>query len=398
MQAVAQSWLVLTLTGSSTAIGAVLGLQSLPVLLFAPYGGLIADRFDKRRLMITLQILMGVQALVLGLLVVTHSVSLWEIFALAFVLGLNNCFEIPARQSFVLELVGTAQLRNAVSLNSTIVNAARTIGPAVAGLLIATLGVGVCFLLNAASFGAVVYSLASMDTSTLQPSEPAGRAHGQLREGLRYVAREPRLAIPLVMLAIVGTLAWEFQVTLPVLARQTFSGDATTYGFLTASMGIGAVFGGLVSATRGRTGLPAITLAGALFGAAILLASVSPNLILTFVAMGAVGWTNVRYLASTSSTLQLESAPSMRGRVMSLWAVAMLGSTPIGGPLIGWVISETSARVGLAVGGLACLAAAGIGVAVLSRRRSLQPTRGPGAYGTPASSSDLPFTSSEEAD
>ncbi len=367
MQSVAQSWLVYTLTHSSTALGFVIALQTLPVLVLGPYGGVIADRVDKRRLMIVLQSMMGVQALVLGLLTVTHVVRFWELCVLAVVLGLNNTFENPARQSFVLEMVGGEQVRNAVSLNSTMVNAARAVGPAVAGLLIASVGVGVCFLVNATSFIAVVYSLTSMDKSALRPSVPTGRERGQLREGFRYVAREPRIGIPLLMMAIVGTLAYEFQVTLPVVAKQTFHGGATTYGFLTAAMGAGAVIGGLVTATRGRTGLRTLTMAGALFGVMILLASVSPVLAAEFVALAAVGWTSVTFLATGNSTLQLESEPSMRGRVMSLWAVAFLGSTPVGGPLIGWIVAAASARVGLAVGGASCLVAAAIGFVAMSK-------------------------------
>lgn len=213
MQSVAQSWLVYTLTRSSTDLGLVVALQALPVLLLGPYAGVVADRVDKRRLMVVLQALMGVQALALGVLSVTHAVHFWQVCLLAVVLGLNNTFENPARQAFVLEMVGPDQLRNAVSLNSTMVNAARAVGPAVAGLLIATAGVGVCFLINAASFVAVVASLVTMDLSKLDPSPPAGRSKGQLREGLRYVGREPRLLFPLVMMGIVGTLAYEFRLS-----------------------------------------------------------------------------------------------------------------------------------------------------------------------------------------
>jgi len=367
MQSVAQSWLVFTITHSSTAIGGVLALQTLPVLILGPYAGVIADRVDKRHLMIVLQSFMGVQALVLGVLAVTHVVRFWEVCVLAVVLGLNNTFENPSRQSFVLEMVGPDEVRNAVSLNSTMVNAARAVGPAVAGLLIATVGVGVCFLVNSVSFIAVVYSLVSMDESALKPSKPTERAKGQLREGLRYVARTPRLGVPLLMMGIVGTLAYEFQVTLPVVAKQTFHGGAATYGFLTASMGIGAVVGGLVTATRGRTGLRTLTLAGAMFGIAFLVASVAPVLALEFVALGAVGWGSVTFLATGNSTLQLEADPSMRGRVMALWAVAFLGSTPVGGPLIGWIVAVASARVGLAVGGVSCFVAAGLGLVAMSK-------------------------------
>src|SRR3984957_472185 len=334
MQSVAQSWLVFTVTHSAAAIGFVLALQTLPVLLLAPYGGVIADRVDKRRFLIILQSLMGVQALVLGILVVTQSVMFWEICVLALVLGLNNCFETPTRQAFMLEMVGSEQLRNAVSLNSTMVNAARVVGPAVAGLLIATVGVGVCFLINAVSFVAVVFSLTSMDPKALKPSPPTQRARGQLREGLRYVGAEPRLWVPLLMAGIVGMLAWEFQVTLPVVAKQTFGGNAASYGFLTAALGFGAVIGGLFTATRGRTGLRTMTFAATGFGVGMLCVALAPTLATGFVAMALTGFAAICFMSTGNATLQLEATPSMRGRVMSLWAVGFRGSQSGGGPLL----------------------------------------------------------------
>jgi MFS family permease len=367
MQSVAQSWLVFTVTHSATAIGFVLALQTLPVLTLAPYGGVIADRVNKRRLLIVLQSMMGLQALVLGILAVTHKVTFWEICLLAVVLGLNNCFETPARQAFMREMVGPEHVRNAIGLNSTMVNAARAVGPAVAGLLIATVGVGVCFLINAVSFIAVVYSLTSMDSKALKPSPPAPRAKGQLREGIRYVAGEPRLWVPLVMAGIVGTLAYEFQVTLPVLAKQTFGGNAATYGFLTAAMGFGAVFGGLTTATRGRTGPRPMTLAATGFGVTMLCVAIAPTLAIAFVAMAVTGFAAITFMATGNSTLQLESAPSMRGRVMALWAVGFMGSTPIGGPAVGWIVQVAGARVGLAVGGLSCLIAAALGILAMRK-------------------------------
>jgi MFS family permease len=236
MQMTAQSWLVLTLTNSSTDLGLIVALQTLPVLLLGPYGGVIADRVDKRRLMVVLQSVMGIQALALGLLTVTGAVRLWEIGLLAALLGLNNAFENPARQSFMLEMVGEEHLRNAVSLNSVLVNVARAIGPAVAGILIATAGDGVCFLVNAVSFVAVVTSLIRLDHSSLHPSPPTGREPGQLREGLRYIRRTPELRIPLLMMAIVGCLGYEFQVSLPVMARQGLHTGAAGFGFMTAAM------------------------------------------------------------------------------------------------------------------------------------------------------------------
>ncbi|MGH9299993.1 MAG: MFS transporter, partial [Acidimicrobiales bacterium] len=378
MQSIAQSWLVYQLTRSSTALGLTVALQTLPILLLGPYGGVIADRIDKRRLMVILQSAMGVQALVLGVLTVTHLVRFWEICVLAVLLGINKTFENPARQTFVLEMVGPDELRNAVTLNSTLVNAARAVGPGVAGLLIATVGVGECFLLNAVSFIAVVFSLVTMDKSKLSPSRPTLRAKGQLREGLRYVAGEPKLGIPLLMMAIVGMLAYEFSVVLPVLAKQTFHGGAETYGFMSAAMGIGAVAGGLITAARGKVGMRPLSLAAIGLGLAILFAALSPVLSIEFLALAVVGWASLMFLATANTTLQLQAAPHMRGRVMSLWAVAFLGSTPIGGPLIGWVVASGGARVGLGVGGLSCLAAAALGLIVLWRMSKRQQGERPG--------------------
>ena len=373
MQATAQSWLVLTLTHSSTDLGFTVALQTLPVLLLAPYGGVVADRVDKRRLMIVLQIAMGFQALALGLLTVLGAVQFWQVCALAVILGLNNAFENSARQAFVREMVGKDELRNAITLNSVTVNAARAVGPAIGGVLIATVGIGVCFLLNAASFAAVVISLLIMDRSALRPSPPAGRASGQLREGLRYAARTPTIAIPLAMMSLVGLLAYEFQVTLPVLARQTFHGGAEAYGFMTAAMGVGAVIGGLFTAARGRTGLRPMIIASAGFGAAILACAFSPVLGLAYAALLFVGWASVSFIAIGNSTIQLSAEPSMRGRVIALWQVAFQGTTPIGGPAIGWIIAATGPRAGLAVGGASCFVAALGGIALARRSRPSPP-------------------------
>jgi MFS family permease len=369
MQMVAQSWLVLTLTNSSVLLGVVVALQALPVLLVGPYGGVVADRVDKRRLMIVLQSLMGVQALALGVLTVAGSIRFWEIAVLAAALGLNTAFENPARQAFILEMVGPAEVRNAVSLNSVMVNVARTVGPAVAGLVIAAGGEGVCFLLNAASFVAVVVSLLRLDLAQLQPSPPARRGPGQLRAGLAYVRRTPELALPLVLMAIVGTLTYEFQVSLPVLARRTLATGADGYGYMTAAMGIGAVVGGLFTAARGRTGLRPLTVAATLFGVFVLGAALAPDLPLELAGLALVGAASVSFIAVANSTLQLGSAPEMRGRVLALWFVAFQGSTPIGGPLVGWIVGAAGARAGLAVGAGAALAAAGIGAAALARAR-----------------------------
>jgi MFS family permease len=312
---------------------------------------------------------MGLLALTLGLLVITHEVQIWQVYALAFLLGVNNTFENPARQSFILELVGAKDLRNAVSLNSVMVNVARAVGPAVAGVIITAGGLGVCFLINAVSFIAVVTSLATLDVSKLQPSPPSGRAKGQLREGLRYVRSTPRLAISLTMMAVVGCLAYEFQVVLPVLARKTFHGNAEVYGAMTAAMGVGAILGGLVVAARGRTGVLAIVKSSALFGLAILAGALAPNLTVELIALLFVGATSIAVMTQANSTLQLEASPSMRGRVMALWAVAFLGSTPIGGPIAGFVSEQYGGRAGLLLGAAACFVAAAYGSWAVRRVR-----------------------------
>lgn len=368
MQMTAQAWLVLSLTRSSTALGAIVALQALPVLALAPYGGVVADRLDKRRLMIVLQIAMGVQALALGLLTVTGAVRVWEIGVLAAVLGLNTAFESPARQSFMLEMVGPEHLRNAVSLNSVLANIARTVGPAVAGVLIATVGDGVCFLLNAASFAAVVSSLATMDRTALNPTPPTPRASGQLRAGLSYVRGTPALAIPLLMMAAVGCLTYEFQVSLPYMASRGLHAGSAGFGFMTASMGIGAVIGGLVVAARGRTGPLPLVLAATAFGGAMALATVAPRLPFELGALALAGGASISFMSIGNSTLQLTAEPSMRGRVMSLWFVAFQGSTPIGGPIVGWVMGVLGPRGGLGLGALTCFIAAIVGLAALGRR------------------------------
>ncbi|HSZ06093.1 MAG TPA: MFS transporter [Solirubrobacteraceae bacterium] len=367
MQMAAQSWLVLTLTGSATTLGVIVALQTLPVLLLGPYGGVIADRIDKRRLMVILQVAMGVQALILGVLTVTGAVRVWEIGVLAALLGLNNAFENPARQAFMLEMVGGESLRNAVTLNSVMVNVARVIGPAVAGVLIATVGEGPCFLLNAASFVAVVASLTGLDRGAINPSPPSGREPGQLREGLRYVRRSPELGVPLAMMALAGALAYEFQVSLPVMARQGLHVGAAGYGFMTAAMGVGAVIGGLFVATKGKIGLPPLVAAASAFGVVLLLAAIAPDLPLELVALALAGGASISFMSTANSTLQLNAAPSMRGRVMALWFVAFQGSTPIGGPIVGWVMAQAGARAGLGLGGVTCLVVALLGLLALRR-------------------------------
>jgi MFS family permease len=281
---------------------------------------------------------------------------------------MNNAFENPSRQAFMLEMVGPENLRNAVSLNSVLVNVARIIGPAVAGLLIATVGEGVCFLANSASFIAVVFSLSTLDRSAIHPSPPSGREPGQLREGLRYVRRTPALAAPLAMMALVGCLAYEFQVSLPVMARDGLHVGAAGFGFMTAAMGVGAVIGGLLVAGMGRTGLATMIGAATAFGLFMLLAGWAPTLPLELVALALAGGASIAFMSTGNSTLQLEAEPSMRGRVMALWFVAFQGSTPIGGPIVGWVMEQAGARSGLLLGAVTCLVAAALGLLTVRRR------------------------------
>jgi MFS family permease len=367
MQTIAQSWLVLTLTHSGTALGLVAAAQFLPVLLLAPYGGLLADRVDKRRLLMATQSALGLLALALGLLTVTHVVELWMIVVVAVLFGAVNACDNPGRQAFAVEMVGRDRARNAITLNSILVNAARAIGPAVAGVLIALTGVGTCFLVNAASYAAVLVALAGMDGGALHPTPPAPRERGQVREGLRYVRSRGGLLLPLLMLGLIGTLAYEFSVVLPLLAHGTLQGGAGTYALLTSAMGSGAIVGGLFVAGHGHTGIRALSAAAAVFGVALTGAALSPTLPVAIIAMALVGAASVSFLATANTTLQLTAEPRFRGRVMALWSVAFMGSTPVGGPIVGWVSDALSPRGGLALGALACLAAAAIGTAAVRR-------------------------------
>ncbi len=265
----------------------------------------------------------------------------------------------------MLEMVGAEHLRNAVSLNSVLVNTARVIGPAVAGILIATVGEGICFLVNAASFVAVVASLTTMNHAALSPTEPTPRARGQLRDGLRYVRDTPELAVPLLMMAAVGCLTYEFQVSLPVMASRGLHVGSAGFGFMTGAMGLGAVFGGLLVAARGKIGVRPLTLAAAGFGIAMSWATLAPSIAVELIALMFVGWASISFMSMGNSTLQLTAEPGMRGRVMSLWFVSFQGSTPIGGPIVGWLMAMAGARAGLGIGAVTCFVVALAGLAAL---------------------------------
>jgi MFS family permease len=373
MQSVAQAWLVLELTHSATWLGLVVALQFVPILFLGPYGGVLIDRVDKQRLLIGTQIAAAAQALVLAVLTLTDVVTLGWVLVLSLMLGLINVLDNPGRQAFLREMVEAGETRNAVSLNSVLVNVARAVGPAIAGVLIATVGVGTCFVVNAASFLAVIAAYVSMDRGRLHSSAPLARAPRQVRDGFAYVRRTRQLLIPLLMMAIVGTLTYEFQVVLPTFATDTFNGDARTFGVITAAMGIGAVIGGLASAGRQTVGIAPLVAAATVFGIADLVTALAPTVPFAAMALVACGAGSVWFLSIGNSTLQLVAKPEMRGRVMALWSVAFLGSTPIGGPIVGWVAEHAGPRWALALGAFAALAAAGLGALAL---RGSRPVRG----------------------
>jgi MFS family permease len=358
MQRVAQSWLVLHLTGSGVALGVVAALQFLPILLFGAMGGLLADRRDKRRLLLVTQSLMGLLALVLGLLTLTGAVRLWMVYLLALLLGGVTAIDIPARQSFVIEMVGRRQLPNAVSLNSAVFTGARVVGPAIAGLLITVVGTGWCFVLNAASVAAVLVALAAMNSTLLHRSEAPPKTRGQLLEGFRFVWSRPDLRTPLALLAVVGTLALNFTVILPLLARNTFHGDASTYGMLFAVLGVGSLAGALFTASRREPSIHLLIGALGFFGLFLLAAAAAPTLPLEIAALILMGVAALTFQTTTNSLIQLRAEPALRGRVMALYSVVFLGTAPIGAPIVGWVAQQFGPRAGLALGGTAVLVAA----------------------------------------
>jgi MFS family permease len=363
MQIVAEMWLIVNLTGSGLAVGVTAGLQFLPILLLGAWGGVIADRFAKRRVLMITQPLMALPALALWGLTSAGSVEPWMVYALVLARGTVNAFDNPARQSFVIELVGAERVVNAVSLNSVIVHSARIVGPAAAGVVIALVGVGTCFALNALSFVAMLVALRAMDAGALHTPVPMQRARGELRAAVRYVGASPALWIPLGMMVLVGTLSFNFQVLLPLLASETWSGTAATYALLTAAMAVGSVAGALATGARGRVSPRILVVAATGFGALELVAAAAPSLALQALALVPLGAATVTFAAGVNSTMQLAVAPAMRGRVMALYSVVFLGSTPIGAPLVGWLAEVGGPRAGMALGGAAALAAAALAIA-----------------------------------
>ncbi|MEV7038413.1 MFS transporter [Amycolatopsis sp. NPDC051061] len=368
MESVAQSFLVLQLTGSGTQLGLVTAVRFGPMFLFGPWGGLLADRLDKRRVLLVTQTLAGGISATFGALVATHLVAMPVVYVLALGLGVVNVFDNPARESLVPDLVPRELLLNAVTLNSITVHVARGVGAAFGGVIAAALGLALCFGLNALSFGVVVGSLLMMNSREIARGARPSRQRGQVREAIRYVTGTADLLLPIVMVAVTGTLAWEFPVSMPLLAREAFHGNTATYGAMMATMGAGALLGGLVSASRTRNTLTSLALAGLGWGSAITAAALAPNLAVEYLVLVGVGYGSITFSSLAKTTLQLRADPAMRGRVMALWAIAWLGSTPIGGPIVGAAGEHLGARWGLLLGGIATLA---ISVAAYPRLRAI---------------------------
>ncbi len=375
MQRVAQDWLVLELThGSGTALGIATGLQFLPLLLFSLWGGGIADRYPKRRILMITQSVMGVLALLLGVLAVTGAVRIWQVYALAFALGLATVVDNPTRQTFVAEMVGRAGLPNAIALNSAIFNLARIAGPAIAGLVIGAVGTPAAFFINAASFGAVLTGLKLMRPAELNPVERVPRTKGQLREALRYVKDRPSLSMPMVLIFFVATFGMNFQVTNALMSRQVFHTGATAFGIASAVFASGALAGALLAARRGRPGVRLLVTAAFAFGILEVVTGLMPSFWSFLVLLVPTGLALLTFSTAANSATQLGTSPEMRGRVMGLYMLVFLGGAPIGSPLVGWVAEVSGPRMSLIAGGVISAAAAAV-IGLLLAHRSGKRTR-----------------------
>ena len=368
MQQVGQDWLVLRLTNRALPLGITLALQFGPMLVLGAWAGAVADRLDKRRLLLATQTAMASLALVLGVLTATGAVRLWMVYVLALLLGCATSFDMPTRQAFVSEMVGPDRVTNAVGLNSAVFNSARVVGPAVAGVLIAAIGIAPAFLINAVSYLAVIAGLLAMDPGRLHRLPPVDRAGGQVRAGLRHVWSNPVLRSTIALVAVVGALGLNYRVALPLLARFTFGGSASAYGALASIMAAGAVAGALAAARRSRPSRALLLGSVTVFGLLSFLAAAAPTLLAEAVVLAPLGVASMTFLATANSTLQLASSPELRGRVMALYGLVFLGSTPLGGVLGGWMAGQFGPRSILVLSGVSSLAAAGL-AALLTRRR-----------------------------
>ncbi|MGW2485556.1 MFS transporter [Streptomyces sp. NPDC001571] len=367
MARITQDWLVLTITGSSVAVGITTAMQFLPMLLFGLYGGVIADRFAKRNILFVTQAAMGLGGLFLAVMTLSGHVQVWHVYLTAFFTGLVTVVDNPTRQSFVSEMVGPDRVRNAVSLNSANFQSARLVGPAVAGVVMAAVGPGWAFLANGLSFTAPLIMLSLMRTKELQPTRLAPRGKGQLREGLAYVSERPELIWPIVLVGFVGTFGFNFPIWLSAFASDVFHGGSGMYGVFNSLMAIGSLVGALLAARRSSTRLRMLVLAAVLFAVLELAASGAPDLGLFMALLIPVGILGLTVNVTANASVQMATDPEMRGRVMSLFMMVFTGGTPLGGPLFGWLTDVYGVRVSLALGGLICGAAA-IGVGLMLAR------------------------------
>ena len=371
VQRTAQDWLVLTqLTDhDASAVGLVMALQFGPQLLLLPFTGFAADHFNQRRLLVATQASMSVLALALGMLTVTGLVELWHVYVFAFLFGSAAAFDAPVRQTFVAELVGDKDLHNAVALNATSFNAARMIGPAVAGLVIAAIGTGWAFLINGASFVAVLTSLAFLRIAELHPNARAHRAKGSFTEGFRYVWRRQDLKAILVMLFLIGTFGMNFPIFISTMAVSVFHADALGYGLLSSIMAVGTVAGALLGARRERPRFGLLLVGAGVFGLGCTLAAIAPGYWFFAGALVIIGMAALTFTNTTNSLMQLSTEPAMRGRVMALRVGIALGGTPIGAPIVGWVANNFGPRWSLGVGAASGFIAALVAICVLARAR-----------------------------
>jgi MFS family permease len=357
MQTVAMGWLVLRLTGSGALLGLVTAAQFAPALLFGPYAGALADRRSRWHILQLTQVTAGALAGLLAVLVSTDVIEVWSLFVLAVLIGTVNAFDVPVRSSFLYEMVGPADLTGAVGVGSTMNNVSRIVGPAVAGGLIAWLGIASCFYVNAASYLVCIASFALMRRLEFERAA-ATEGRGDVRSGVQAVWRDPMLRTPMLMAVVIGMFAYENQISVPLLAKYTFGGDASSYGFLSSAMGAGSVLGGLLVARSGRADHRRQGYAALFLGVAMLVTSAMPNMATALVAMVVVGVGSVAFITMTSVTLQLSAPDHMRGRVLALYVTALLGTTPIGGPIIGWIGEVIDPRATYATGGIACVVTA----------------------------------------
>jgi MFS family permease len=373
MQRIAQDWLVLRLSDNDgVALGITTGLQFLPMLLVGPWGGMLADRYSKRKLLVVTQAFMGAVALVLAGLDLTDLVQVWHVYVLALMLGLGTAVDNPARQSFVIEMVGRDDLPNAVGLNSASFNLGRVIGPALAGLLIEVFGTGPVFVINGLSFTAVIYALTRLRTAELSPAPRAGRGPGQVLEGIRYVRSRPDLLTVMVLVFFVGTFGLNFQLTMALMATEEFGKGAGEFGLLGSIMAVGSLTGALLAARRGRPRLRLLLLAALAFGLVEVASGLMPTYVLFAAILVPVGVAALTFITAANSTMQLGVDPIMRGRVMALYMAVFFGGTPLGAPLVGAVAEAFGARWSLILGGVVSALAAVVAALVLARHERLQ--------------------------